>query len=464
MSIHTVDPATGAPLARYDEHDAADRERLLAAADRAHRAWRTTGLDERRAALAALAGLLDGRTDEYAELITREMGKPVAEARAEVAKCARTARWYADHGERLLADETVPTEAARSLVRYQPLGVVLAVMPWNYPFWQALRFAVPALLAGNAAVLKHAPNVSGCALALQQLCTDAGFPDGLFGTLLAGEAATPRVVEELIADPRIRAVTLTGSERAGAAVAAAAGRALKKCVLELGGSDPFIVLADADVPAAVAAAVRSRYGNAGQSCIAAKRFIVAEPVAAEFERLFLAAVARLRVGDPFDPDTDVGPLARADLRDGLDRQVAELVRAGCRLAAGGHAPARPGYYYPPTVLLAAGGELPDLETFGPVAVLHRAAGDDEAVAIANRTGFGLGAAIWTGDPDRGLAVGEWIESGALFVNGVVASDPRLPFGGIKRSGYGRELGAHGLREFTNPRTVQVFPAAAPAAR
>ncbi|MEV6346211.1 NAD-dependent succinate-semialdehyde dehydrogenase [Actinoplanes sp. NPDC051851] len=458
-SIRTVDPATGAPLASYDEHGAEEREHLLAAADRAQRAWRETDFDERRAALHALAELLDARAEEYAELITREMGKPVAEARAEVAKCARTCRFYADEGERLLADEAVTTEALTSVIRYEALGVVLAVMPWNYPFWQVVRFAAPALLAGNGAILKHAPNVSGSALALEQLFADAGFPSGLFGTVLAGEAATPAVVGELIADPRISAITLTGSERAGAAVAAAAGRVLKKCVLELGGSDPFVVLDDADIPSTVAAAVRSRYGNGGQSCIAAKRFIVSGPVFDAFVERFGEAVVKLKVGDPFDVDTDVGPMARADLREGLRQQVAELIVAGARAVVGGDISDMPGYFYAPTVLLAPDdGILPDLETFGPVAVVYRAEDDDDAVAIANRTGFGLGAGVWTGDVARGVAVGSRIESGALFVNGVVASDPRIPFGGIKRSGYGRELGILGIREFTNPRTVWVNPA------
>jgi len=454
--IATIDPATGEVLAVYQEHDEGAREEILAGAAAAQRRWRALPIRSRAAALTAAAGLLDERAGRYAALITREMGKPLAEARAEVAKCSRTLRFYADEGERLLADEPVATEALASRVSYEPLGLVLAVMPWNFPFWQVLRFAAPALLAGNGAILKHSPNVSGCAVALAELLADAGFPPGLFATLLVAEPQVPGVVAALVADPRIAAVTLTGSERAGSAIGAAAGRALKKAVLELGGSDPLVVLADADLPRAVDAAVRSRFGNGGQSCIAAKRFIVAAEVADDFERLLAAAVAALRVGDPTDPATDVGPLARPDLVTGLHRQVGDLVAAGARLLVGGHRLDRPGCYYAPTVLLApAGGVLPDVETFGPAAVVYRAADDDEAVELANSTAYGLGAAVWTGDVARGLRVGARIESGALFVNGVVASDPRLPFGGVKRSGYGRELGALGIREFTNPRTVWV---------
>jgi len=388
------------------------------------------------------------------------MGKPVAEAAAEVDKCAWNCEFYAAQAERFLADEPVQTDALSSYVAYQPLGVVLAIMPWNFPYWQVLRFAAPALMAGNGALLKHSPNVPRCALATEELFARAGCPDGLFRTLLVGDASVSDATGRLLDDPRVAAVTLTGSQRAVAAVGATAGLALKKCVLELGGSDPFVVLADADLGLAAQAAAQARFLNGGQSCIAAKRFVVEEPVADEFERHFVDAVAALPVGDPLDPATRVGPLARADLLDALERQIEGSVAAGAKVLCGGARLERPGWFYAPTVLAGVTPDMPVFteETFGPVAAVVRAPDTEAAVALANDTPYGLGASIWTRDLERAQRLGRRIESGSLFVNAVVASDPRLPFGGIKRSGYGRELAAVGIREFTNIRTFWVQPA------
>jgi succinate-semialdehyde dehydrogenase / glutarate-semialdehyde dehydrogenase len=358
----------------------------------------------------------------------------------------------------------VETAADDSFVTYEPVGVVLAIMPWNFPFWQVTRFAAPALMAGNGGLLKHAPNVSGCALAFEAVLADAGLPDGLFRTLLVDEGAVGETTARLLADPRIAAVTITGSDRAGAQVAAAAGGALKKSVLELGGSDPFLVLADAALPAVAVQAARSRFLNAGQSCLAAKRFIVEEPVAEEFEGRFADAVEALAVGHPLDPATRVGPLARADLVDGIDRQVRESVARGVRVLTGGRRIGDRGCFYAPTVLADVRPGMPvyDEETFGPVAAVIRVSDEEHAIGVANDTAHGLGASVWTRDVERGLRVARQIQSGAVFVNAVVASDPRLPFGGIKRSGYGRELSAAGIQEFTNLRTYWVSGSATPA--
>ena len=458
MALATVDPATGRPLARYpaDEWDRIDV--ALDEAAFAARLWSATPLPDRLALLRNVGKLLTERRTQYAALVTAEMGKPISEALAEIDKCAGNCAVVADQAPHWLADHEVASGAARSWLSYEPLGVVFAVMPWNYPFWQVLRFACAALAAGNAAVLKHAPNVTGCALAIQAVFADAGAPYGLFRSLVVAEPDVPELTSRIIHDRRVAAVTLTGSERAGMAVASAAGAALKKSVLELGGSDPFVVLDDADLPVAAAAAVRSRFGNAGQSCIAAKRFIVAGSVADEFLRLFVEQVSMLRVGDPADPATTIGPMARADLRDTLHEQVNRTVAEGAVLVAGGRPIDAPGYYYEPTVLdhvvpaMTAFTE----ETFGPVAAVVRARDDAHAVELANATDFGLGASVWSRS-QRGLAVGKQIRSGALFVNAIVASDPRLPFGGVGRSGYGRELSAEGTREFTNIRTVYVGP-------
>ncbi|SNY65550.1 aldehyde dehydrogenase family protein [Paractinoplanes atraurantiacus] len=449
MAVVTCDPATGQPLASYPADDWHRIDEALGLASEAAAVWASTPLVQRLFLLRSAGELLTERRDRYAELITAEMGKPLAEALAEIDKCALNCQVVASQAPQWLADHDVVSGAARSWLSYEPLGVVFAVMPWNYPFWQVLRFACAALAAGNAAVLKHAPNVTGCALAIEALFAEAGAPDGLFRSLVIAEADVPSLTARIVADDRIAAVTLTGSEQAGSAVAAAAGAALKKSVLELGGSDPFVVLDDADLPAAATAAARSRFGNAGQSCIAAKRFIVAAPVADEFVRLLLDEVAAL---------PPLGPMARADLRDALHGQVTRTLGQGAVLLTGGAPVDGPGFFYPPTVLdhvepgMAAFAE----ETFGPVAVVVRARDDEHAIALANDTAFGLGAAVWSRS-SRGLAVGRRIRSGALFVNAIVASDPRLPFGGVGRSGYGRELSAEGTREFTNVRTVYLGP-------
>jgi succinate-semialdehyde dehydrogenase/glutarate-semialdehyde dehydrogenase len=386
--------------------------------------------------------------------MAEEMGKPVRDGRAEAEKCACVCEYFAEHAELFLADEPVETDASASFVAFRPLGVVLAVMPWNFPFWQVFRFAAPGLMAGNAGLLKHASNVPGCALAIEEVFREAGFPKGLFRALLVGSER----VEELIEHPLVRAVTLTGSGPAGRAVAGAAGRNLKKTVLELGGSDPYVILADADLEAAVETCVKSRLINSGQSCIAAKRFVVVEPVREAFERGFVERMARAIIGDPMDEATDVGPQARTDLRDDLQRQVEETIALGARLLLGGQVPDREGAWYPPTVLtdVKPGSPGYEEELFGPVASIIPVADEAEAIQVANDTSFGLGAAVFTRDLERGRRIAaEELEAGACFVNGLVRSDPRLPFGGIKESGYGRELSAFGIREFVNVKSVWV---------
>ena len=455
-TITTFDPATERELATYDAHDEAAVAAALAGAHAAYLIWSARPLGERTDLLRAVGKLLTERREEYAALMTAEMGKPLAEALAEVDKCAWNCDVVAGSAAEWLADHEVASSAARSWLSYEPLGVVFAVMPWNYPFWQVLRFASAALVAGNAGVLKHSPNVTGCALALEQLFADAGTPAGLFTVVVLADEQLGEATPRIVGDPRVAAVTLTGSERAGTSVGGAAGRFLKKSVLELGGSDPFVVLDDADLSAAADAAVKSRFGNAGQSCIAAKRFIVSESVADEFVDRLVERVGLLQVGDPTTPGATIGPMARPDLREGLLRQVDSAVGQGAVLVCGGRALDGEGYYVEPTVLDHV---LPrmttfDEETFGPVASVIRARDDDHAVELANDTPYGLGASVWSAS-DRGLAVGQRIRSGALFVNAMVASDPRLPFGGIGRSGYGRELSAEGTREFTNVRTVYV---------
>src|SRR5690348_13570880 len=411
--------------------------------------------------MRSVAGVLRADKARYAALLTSEMGKPIVEAEAEVEKCAWTASWFAENAERLLADEPVESTATESYVRFQPLGVILAVMPWNFPFWQAFRAGLPALTAGNVMVLKHSSNVPQSALAIEEVFREAGVPDGVFQTLLIGSGAVNRI----IGDHRVAGVTLTGSEAAGRLVAETAGRNLKKTVLELGGSDPFIVLADADIGAAATVAWRARNQNNGQSCIAAKRFIVEESVADEFEQRFVSAVAALKVGNPMDRANQVGPLARADLVDDLERQVAESVRLGARPLTGGKRIQGDGYYFEPTVLANVRPGMPayNEETFGPVAAVIRVKDEDEALHVANDTEYGLGSNIWTSDVERGKRLAERVEAGLVFINGMVASDARLPFGGVKRSGYGRELAEYGIKEFVNIQTVWVGPAKAPAA-
>jgi succinate-semialdehyde dehydrogenase/glutarate-semialdehyde dehydrogenase len=454
--IVTRNPATGAELRRYPVHDRAAVETALAQTHAAAQAWRDTALEDRLALLRGVGKLLTERREAYAALITAEMGKPITEALAEVDKCAWNCAVVADLAPEWLADQEIAAGASRSWLSYEPLGVVFAVMPWNYPFWQVIRFACAALASGNAALLKHSPDVTGCALAIEELVADAGAPRGLFRSLLVATPDVPAACELVVTDPRIAAVSLTGSERAGASLASLAGSAIKKAVLELGGSDPFVVLADADVTAAAAAAAKSRFGNAGQSCVAAKRFIVHESIAEEFVERFVQRLALLQVGDPADAATTIGPLARPDLRAALLRQIEKTVAQGARLVTGGRPIDGPGAYVEPTIL---DGVEPGMtafaeETFGPLAAVVRARDDDHAVELANDTTFGLGASVW-GEDEHALAVGGRIRSGALFVNAPVASDPRLPFGGVGRSGYGRELSAEGVREFTNIRTVAV---------
>jgi succinate-semialdehyde dehydrogenase / glutarate-semialdehyde dehydrogenase len=451
--MQAINPATEELIRDYPEPDDGEVAACLATAEQAFAAWRKVPFAERGRLMSAAADLLRERRGEYGRLMTEEMGKPLAAAEGEVDKCAWVCDFYAEHAEALLATEAVATDASRSSVRYDPLGPVLAVMPWNFPFWQVIRFAAPALMAGNVGILKHAGNVPGTALALEEVFGDAGFPDGAFTTLLVGSGR----VASLIRHPAIRAVTLTGSDRAGMEVAAEAGRCLKKTVLELGGSDPFIVLADADPVETARQAARARTINSGQSCIAAKRFIVDETIADAFEEEFIRRMEGLKVGDPLDRATEVGPMARADLLDDLDDQVQRTVKAGAVLRTGGERRAGKGWYYLPTVLTGVrpGMAAFDEETFGPVAAVIRAAGTDDAIELANRSRFGLGASLWTSDTVRAEALASEIEAGSVFVNGIVKSDPRLPFGGIKASGYGRELSAVGIREFVNIKTVWV---------
>jgi succinate-semialdehyde dehydrogenase/glutarate-semialdehyde dehydrogenase len=455
--LKSIDPANGTELATFPELDATGVEAAIERAYAARHAWRDAGLDLRTTILRSVAGVLRAEKARFAALMTSEMGKPIVEAEAEIEKCAWTAAWLADNASRLLADEPIESTATKSYVRFQPLGVILAVMPWNFPFWQAFRAGLPALAAGNVMLLKHSSNVPQCAIAIEDVFREAGVPAGVFQTLLIGSAA----VEAIVSDRRVAGVTVTGSEAAGMQVATAAGKALKKSVLELGGSDPFIVLEDADVKTAATVACRARNQNNGQSCIAAKRFIVADSIAEEFEQHFTAAVAALKVGDPKDRANNVGPLARADLVDDLERQVKESVKKGAKVLTGGkRVDDSGGYFYEPTVLTGVKPGMPvyNEETFGPVAAVIRVRDAEEALRVANDTEFGLGSSIWTKDIERAEMLAERVEAGLVFVNGMVASDARLPFGGVKRSGYGRELSSYGIKEFTNIQTVWVGPA------
>jgi succinate-semialdehyde dehydrogenase/glutarate-semialdehyde dehydrogenase len=454
MTIEAVNPATGESLGTYEEMTPAEVDAIVAAAHDAWLQWRRLPFADRAELMMGAADLLRQRRGDYAGLMADEMGKPLAGGRSEVDKCAWVCDYYAECAEEFLAPESIETDASESFVGYQPLGVILAIMPWNFPFWQVFRFAAPGLMAGNAAVLKHASNVPGCALAIETIFRDAGFPEGIFRTLLIGSEA----VEAVIENPRVQAVTLTGSGPAGRAVASAAGKALKKSVLELGGSDPYVILEDADLDHAVEACVTSRLINSGQSCIAAKRFVVVEARREEFEERFVEMMGDMKMGDPHDGDTDVGPQAREDLRDQLHEQVERSIDLGARCPLGGEIPSGPGAFYPPTVLCDVGPGMPayDEELFGPVAAIIGAADEAAAIEIANDSVFGLGAAVFTADAARGRRIAaEELQAGCCFVNDFVRSDPRLPFGGIKESGYGRELSRLGIHEFVNAKTVWV---------
>ncbi|MBW4681056.1 MAG: NAD-dependent succinate-semialdehyde dehydrogenase [Microcoleus vaginatus WJT46-NPBG5] len=454
MAIATTNPATGEILKTFEPLTDKEIEAKLTKSQQAYQAYRHVPMAQRADWLKAAADILENRREEFGKIMTLEMGKTLKSAIAEVEKCALVCRYYADNAAEFLADAPAATDASQSFVRYQPLGPVLAVMPWNFPFWQVFRFAAPALMAGNVGLLKHASNVPQCALAIEEIFLQAGFPEGVFQTLLVGSDK----VANLMADDRVKAATLTGSEHAGASLAAVAGKEIKKTVLELGGSDPFIVLESADLEAAVATAVTARLLNNGQSCIAGKRFIVANSIADEFEQRFVEKFKALRIGDPMDATTDIGPLATPDILKDLDSQVQNCIVKGAKVLTGGHPLSdRPGNFYPPTILtdFSPGSPAYQEEFFGPVALLFRVAGIDEAIELANSTSFGLGASAWTSDAAERERFIEELEAGAVFINGLVKSDPRLPFGGIKRSGYGRELSVQGIHEFVNIKTVWV---------
>lgn len=455
--VTTINPATGETITDHPAMTTDEVEAVVAGAHRAQAAWARTSYDQRAELLLRTAAVLRERSEELASLATREMGKPITEARAEVEKCAWVCEYYAETSPRVLADREVTASGSRSWISHEPLGTILAIMPWNFPFWQVFRFAAPVLMAGNAGILKHSPNVTGVALAIESVLADAGLPADVFRTLVVAEADVPEVVQGLVHDDRVAAVTLTGSNRAGSHVASAAGKAAKKSVLELGGSDPFVVLEDADLDVVVDKAVTGRFLNTGQSCLCAKRFVVHSSLAPEFSRRFADAVSKLVVGDPSDEGTRIGPMARADLAAGLAKQVEQSVEAGASVLTGGGSLEAGGAWFAPTVLSDVTLDMPVMaeETFGPVAAVITFDTDDEAVDIANATPYGLGASVWSASDERALQVGRRIQSGALFVNANTASDPRLPFGGVKQSGYGRELGEAGATEFTNVRTILV---------
>jgi succinate-semialdehyde dehydrogenase/glutarate-semialdehyde dehydrogenase len=451
--MKAINPATGELIRDYAEHSDAEAAHIVEQAHEAFCSWRAKTFEHRAGLMRAAAEEQRKNKREYAEIITHEMGKTITESLAEVEKCSWVCDYYAENAAKFLADEPIKTDASRSFVAFEPIGVVLAVMPWNFPFWQVMRFAAPALMAGNAGVLKHASNVPGCALALEQIFLRAGFPEDVFRTLMIGS----RQVEKIIRHPLVRAVTLTGSESAGIQVASIAGSELKKTVLELGGSDPYIVLEDADLPKCVSMSVTSRMINQGQSCIAAKRFIVVEPLVKEFEKQQTAIMQSMKMGDPMLPDTKVGPMARMDLLEELDDQVQRSIHAGARLLCGGWKADGPGAFYLPTVLsdVRKGMSVYEEETFGPVSAIIPVKDTEEAIAVANGSAFGLGGAIWSRDLRKAEMVARRIETGAIFVNGMTKSDPRLPFGGVKKSGYGRELSHYGIKEFVNIKTIWV---------
>jgi succinate-semialdehyde dehydrogenase / glutarate-semialdehyde dehydrogenase len=453
MGIASTNPATGETVKTFEPLGKKDIEEKLQRASDTFRTYRHTSFEDRARMMLRAAEILDTEKHDFGKTMTTEMGKPLKAAISEAEKCASACRYYAENASNQLADQVVQTEARMSFVRFQPLGPVLAVMPWNFPFWQVFRFAAPALMAGNVGLLKHASNVPQCALAIEDIFRRAGFPEGAFQTLLVGSEA----VEGILTDSRVVAATLTGSEPAGRSVASIAGKQIKPTVLELGGSDPFIVMASADLGKAVTTAVKARTINNGQSCIAAKRFIVATEIYEDFEESFVSQMKALRIGDPMEESTEIGPLATPQILKDLDEQVKKAVATGARVLTGGRQIDRPGNFYEPTVLVDVNPESPVSceEIFGPVAMLFRVKGVDDAIRLANATPFGLGSTAWTNDLKEQTRFIEEIEAGSVFINGMVASDPRLPFGGIKNSGYGRELAEFGIREFVNIKTVWI---------
>jgi acyl-CoA reductase-like NAD-dependent aldehyde dehydrogenase len=455
--MYSINPATEEIIGSYPLHTGEQIDKALRMAQKVFMSWRAETYSVRAALMKKAAMALRDNRPKLADIMTVEMGKPIVESEAEVEKCAWNCDYYAENAERFLSDEPRTSGASESYIQYSPLGVLLAVMPWNFPFWQVFRFAAPALMAGNTAILKHASNVPQCAMAIEGVFRQAGFPEGVFQTLLIRSSSVSKLIEH----PAIAAVTLTGSEGAGSQVAACAGRVIKKTVMELGGSDPFIVLADADLNAAAKIGIRARYQNTGQSCIAAKRFIIVNSIFRQFQDLFVEAVRALKIGDPRDRSTQIGPLARPEFVDDLERQVKESARQGAGILVGGKRCTGKGYFYEPTVL---SGVRPDMpagceEVFGPVAALMKAADPAEAIRIANQTPYGLGSNLWTADIVGAKRLARGIEAGQVFINGMVTSDPRLPFGGVKRSGYGRELSELGIREFVNTQTVWIGPPA-----
>lgn len=453
--ILTINPANEEILAEYPVMTSADIEELLEAAQCAASVWKETPISERKVAMNRLADLLREQKDEHATIISREMGKPFKEAVSEVEKCAWVCEYYAQHAEEFLQNETVDVDGMTGMVTFEPLGVVLGVMPWNFPFWQVIRFAAAIMMAGNGVVIKHAPNVTGSAIALESLFKEAGFPLNLYRTLHIELEDVDRMVGEIIAHPVIKAVSVTGSTGAGMAVAEKAGRALKRSVLELGGNDPYVVLDDANLRQAVDVCIASRLLNAGQSCIAAKRFIVHHSIKSRFEEMLLERMREAKMGDPFDPSVRIGPLARKDLRDALHLQVEQSRELGAKVLCGGEIPDRKGFFYPATIVtdVSPGMAVYGEETFGPVATVIEALDDDAAVRIANDSPYGLGSAVFSSDPERAKTVAGRLDAGNCFVNAMVKSDPRLPFGGIKQSGYGRELSRYGIREFVNVKSM-----------
>ena len=453
MSIQTVNPSTGKVVKTFEEYSSQQVSKIIDDVHESFLLWKNISFEERSVLMKNAAVLLREKKNKYGGLLTQEMGKPISQAIAEIEKCAWVCEYYAAHARRILSEEIIETDALQSSVRFNPLGIVLAIMPWNFPFWQVFRFAAPALMAGNAGLLKHASNVPLCALAIEELFYDAGFPQNVFRTLLIGSSH----VEEVITNTKVKAVTLTGSEPAGKQVAEACGKVLKKSVMELGGSDPFIVLDDANIDCAVQAAVAARNMNNGQSCIAAKRFIVTEKVYGEFENKFITLMKNVQVGDPTKAETEVGPIAREDLLNELEMQIQLSVQKGAIVLCGGKRIKSEGYFLEPTILSNVLPGMPayEEELFGPVASLIKAKDEDDALRIANDSRYGLGASLWTNDIEHAKELANVLECGSVFINGMVKSDPRLPFGGIKYSGYGRELSHYGIKEFLNIKTVWI---------